>query len=397
MRRLPLVLALAACAAAPLHAQEPWRALVGCWRTERTLFSLDSIPFVGVFADEEGSRSVRSGDKWNDRLEKMWRMPTPDSVRIRFEHGMYGWTYHLAVRGDSLAGVITSVTDVVVPGSKPRGPEPVRATRVPCPPDSALVGAPPDSAALADLYGYTAVRPTDEQIRADPWRAVAPLRAWLLAHPQAAATHSFHYNAAHVFRRAADYDVRAHGLDLVGTYRFEVQRTGGPALVFYGRTDVRPWYALRPDSTDPYPARPPGYRLRLTLSRDSAALPRPGPGLRHRQALGGHGAANSYFDVRLPPARDSAGALRFRGSAMLLNFAGAFHAEDRELSEWDHEWYRQHNGDYGLAAGADIVVWPDGRVTLEQREELAPDRVVILRAERISTVAWECTGWSFDC
>jgi hypothetical protein len=37
------------------------------------------------------------------------------------------------------------------------------------------------------------------------------------------------------------------------------------------------------------------------------------------------------------------------------------------------------------------VLWPDGRVTFTQREEFAPDRVVTLRGERISTDAWECS------
>jgi len=397
MRRLPRLAAIAAvCATVAVthaaRAQEPWRALVGCYREKEGLFALDSVPFVGVFANEDGARLVRSGHRWADDLEKMWRMPTPDSVRIRFEGGMYGWTYHLAVRDSALVGVVTTVTDVVLPGGRYPRPERVRAVRVPCPPDSEMSNPRPDSATLFALYGYTALRPTRAQLEADPWGAVAPLQAWLAAHPEAAARWDLKYNARWLFDLAASLDVRAHALELTGTYRLEIERTGGSPYVFHGRTEVRPTHALFADTMGRYLRAPLGYHLRFTLSLDSATLPKPGPGRRHPRAYGSRDAANSEITVHLPGTDAPDGTRRFRASVSVGNFVSAFDGVDRLLEDWEVQ------SKYGPARAravyddAEFVLWPDGRLTFTQRTTVSPDQVVTLRGERISRDAWECAG-----
>jgi hypothetical protein len=401
-RRFLLVLAVVATACASAGGFDPgtprpqrdWRSLVGCYREGDWHFALDSIPFVGVFADEEGARIARSsvGD---GRVETLWRMTAPDSVRLRFEHGMYGHIYRFAVRGDTLAGLVTTSTDIVLP-RKPK-PERVRAVRAPCPPAAAFSSPLPDSATAATLYGYTAARPTEAQLAADPWGAVAPFRAWLAAHPEALAKWRMRYNARTVFWRAANSDVRTNARELVGTYRLEVERTGGPTHVFYGRTEIRPRHALRTtDTAAVFLQQPPGYRLRFTLARDSSSLPRPGPGRRHRDAYGGNGPDNGWIDVRLPAIDSADGTRRFRAFVPLVNFAWSFRGDDRELYDWDHEWRRGHYREDAINAFAEFVLWPDGRVTFTQREELTPGRVVTLRGERVSGAAWECSGDQCD-
>jgi hypothetical protein len=78
---------------------------------------------------------------------------------------------------------------------------------------------------------------------------------------------------------------------------------------------------------------------------------------------------------------------------MLVNFAYAFNDADPELRRWDHEWSGTIHREEAFAAPAELVLWPDGRVTFIQREELAPDRVITLRGERISRDAWTCPDW----
>ena len=399
-RHLP-ALAVFAAACASAGESEPrtpgperdWRSLVGCYREGDWVFALDSVPFVGIFSHEERARIARSSHAWDSRYETYWRAISPDSVKLVLNDGLHGRVHRLVARGDTLVGRSYLRTDIVLPRA-PK-PERVRAVREPCPPAAAFSRPLPDSAAQTVLFGYFAVRPTDAELEADPWRAVAPLRAWLQAHPDAAAEWRMRTSARVLFERAATLDVRANARELVGTYRLEVERTGGPTHVFYGRTEVRPRYALRGDTAAPFIERPPGYHLRFTLALDSASLPRPGPGRRHRNAYGGNDTDNSHIDVRLPAVAAADGTRRFRGSVLLVNFGSAFHGRDPELTTWEHDWFHVHFHDMSIDDVAEIVLWPDGRVTFTQREEAAPGRVVTLRGERISGAAWECSG--YDC
>ena len=61
---------------------------------------------------------------------------------------------------------------------------------------------------------------------------------------------------------------------------------------------------------------------------------------------------------------------------------------------WDDEWYGRHYRERAPNQFAEFVLWPDGRVTFTQRQEPAPDRVITIRGERVSGVAWECSGRS---
>lgn len=396
-RHLPLVLAAAAGAAActvnppPAPAGPPvdWRSVVGCYRAGDRHFAFDSVPYLAVHSTERGSRLARSDDPWWRRgYDTYWRMTAPDSVALAWDAGLYGGEIRFAVRGDTLAGLHRVYSDVPPYRRRPRR---VVAVREPCPADARLFPAPPDPARAALLSGYAATLPEDLRRQADPWRALEPLRAWLGAHPRALDDFHVRVHARGMFGRAATLAVRAGSRELAGTYRLEVQRTGGPTHVVYGRTEVRPLFALPPGDTSTIaPEQPPGYRLRLALSADSASLPRPGPGRRHRTAYGGNTAANSHVDVRLPATVLPDGTRRLRAYVMLVNFASFFRAADRPLYDWDYEWFRREHDFDGVNVHAEFTVAPDGRVTFVQRQALEPGRVVTVRGERISGDAWQC-------
>jgi hypothetical protein len=394
-----LTLALIAAtgsAAARLQAQADatptaldWRSVRGCYRSRDWHFALDSVPFVGVFSIEDEARLLRSSRP--SYREMNWHPIGPDSIRLVFEGGMHGIYYRLAVRGDTLAGIVTDKNDISI--ARPLHEKAV-AVREPCLPDSAYSTLRPDSARAATLLGYGAARPTEAQTAADPWGSVAPLRAWLQANPEAAGGFTMWRNARVLFERAANADVQANFRELAGTYRMEIERTGGPTLVFYGRTEIRPRNAvMQIDSAAPWADHSHGYLLRFTLARDTSTLPQPGPGRRHRDPFGSSfSPSNSEIVVRLPAVDTAGGARRFRGYVMLVNFIFALRDQDAELTRWEHDWFDGNFRDDAIPDVTEFVTWPDGRVTFTHREELAPDRVVTLRGERISPVAWECSG-----
>jgi hypothetical protein len=400
---LLLAAAAAACAGvpqpAPAGAPGPpveWRSLVGCYRADDWRFAFDSVPFLAVHSIEDSSRLARStNDWWGRGYDTYWRMTAPDSVKLVWDAGLHGGHHQFAVRGDTLVGLIHAFSDTPPYRDRPRR---VTAVREPCADDVRLFPARPDSAREALLFGYFAALPPSSRMEADPWRAVAPLHAWLDAHPQALRDFYFRIHARTMFDRASSFDVRAHARELVGTYRLEVERTGGPTHVFHGRTEIQPQYALRPgDTTIIARDQPSGYRLRFTMSADSSSLPRSGPGRRHRDAYGGNTAANSRIDVRLPATMDADGTRRLRGHVMLVNFGYFFHASDPELWNWAHEWFRRDYDFDGPNLYAEFVVTPEGRVTFTQREVYAPDQVVTLRGERISGGAWQCAREEENC
>lgn len=373
---------------APVRHPLDWRGVVGCYRSGSEHYQLDSIPSVGVHFIELGSRLLRSSTAWSPGDDSYWTISGPDSVRLVIDDGLHGVRWRLRVHGDTLSGREQTLTDLPVR----YGPSRFTAVREPCLPADSFLLPDLDSATEAAWSGYGATLPTDRELRADPWRAMAPARDWLQAHPDALRTWAIRWNARAMFDRAAGADVRANARELVGTYRLEVARTGGPTHVFYGRTEVYPRSALAPaDTATIIQDRPAGYTLRFTLSRDSSRLPRPGPGRRHRDAIGGNSTANSEIQVRFPASSTADAAKRFHGYVMLVNFIYDFHGADPELPSWEHEWFRGHyHFDRGVNDGAEFVIGADGRVTFTQREELARDRVVVLRGERISGTAWQC-------
>jgi hypothetical protein len=240
------------------------------------------------------------------------------------------------------------------------------------------------------LFEYYAAVPSSDHLARDPWGAVAPLRAWIDANPESAARPPIVWAAASVMTAAASADVRMRPSELAGTYRMEMQRTGGPLLTFYARSALRPSFALRSaDTAAVLAGQAAGYQLALALSADSADLPVPGGPV--RRAYGGHGRDNGYVDIRLPASMAEDGTRRFEGYVLTLNFSGWFRRQDRELNDhWDTPMFRRfldHNQQW---FPAEIVVTPDGRVTITQRMELAPGRMLTIRGERIDTTAWEC-------
>lgn len=373
----------------PAHEPAWWRTAAGCYAAGDKRFLLDSVPYLAIHSIEEGSRLARSTDPyWQRGYDTYWRIIGADSVKLAWDGGLYGGSVLFKVHGDSLVGTERHFTDIAGVRDRPRR---VVAVREPCSAETSYHPARPDSARAALLFGYGAALPTDAQLDADPWGAVAPLSAWLDAHPEVLTDFHFRVHARVMFQQAARIDVRNAHPELAGTYRLEIERTGGPTHRFYGRTEIRPQFALRAaDTAAVVLDQPPGYRLRLTLSGDSTSLPRPGPGRRHRNPYGGNTAANSHLDVRLPAGTDADGTRRFRGYVMMVNFRRFFRTHDPALSEWEYEWFRRSHDHDGPNVFAEIVVSPDGRVTFTQRQELDPDRVITIRGERISGDAWQC-------
>lgn len=240
------------------------------------------------------------------------------------------------------------------------------------------------------LFSYYSALPSRDELERDPWGAVAPLRAWIQANPQSAARPPIQWAAVGVMTAAASADVRSRPSELAGTYRMEMQRTGGPLLTFYARSALRPSFALRSDDTTAVLAgHTSGYQLALSLHADSSRLPVPGGPV--RPAYGGHGRDNGYLNVRLPASDTGDGTLRFGGYVLTLDFSGWFRRQDPDLhEEWETPFFRRYLDQEQQWFPAEIVMTPDGRVTITQRMELSPGRVLTIRGERISTVAWEC-------
>src|SRR5687767_10611126 len=97
-----------------------WRSLVGCYRAGDQRFALDSVPFLAVHSIEAGSRQARSADEWWRRYDTYWRMTAPDSVKLVWDAGLYGGSFHFAVYGDTLVGREGGYTDVPPYRYRPR-------------------------------------------------------------------------------------------------------------------------------------------------------------------------------------------------------------------------------------------------------------------------------------
>lgn len=232
------------------------------------------------------------------------------------------------------------------------------------------------------LFGYHAALPSRTQLERDVWGAVEPVRAWLAAHPEAAEHPLIRWSAREVHRAAASEDVRAAPSPLAGTWRFELSRTGGPTHVLYARTASRPSYALPdPDTSTLMPAPvPAGYSLPAFFHADSSRLPR-----RPQQARRFEG--NGDIEVHLPghPAPD--GSRRLPAWAEPVNFTGLFADEDPELHAGAVEQMRLPFEIEKRSGTGEVVVWPDGRVTLTQVIRIGPGREITLRGERIDSAS----------
>jgi hypothetical protein len=242
-----------------------------------------------------------------------------------------------------------------------------------------------------ELFGLYATLPSTEQIAADPWGAVAPMRAWLAANPESARDSYMRYVSAGTYHAAAHASVMAVPSPLAGTYRIEVSATGGSVHVVYARTELVPRAALFPADTTPsvFPESASGYSLRAEFRREITELPTPRPGARTR--FGRRVAGASLYDqmeVWLPGETSADGSRRFRGHLGLWNVTRVLFPDDRELGELIHDWSRRETSNMRVQNPVgEIVLRPDGGVEWTQVMELAPGRAVTLRATRVSDEA----------
>jgi hypothetical protein len=246
----------------------------------------------------------------------------------------------------------------------------------------------PDAASVADRFGMLSALPVWEEMERDPWGAMAPLRAWVAANPRAARQEPLRASILQAYRYASDADVTRAPSPLAGTYRVEVQRTGGPVHVLYARTERTPFRSLWPSDLLPIeiPMEAPGYALRMQFRRTEAELPPPGRpvDLQRMAAQGGD------LTVRYP-VREDGGVRRHGGFLEPVNFVHLF-ADDRELDRIASALLRKH-GFQGPDVAA-IELGADGAVRLSQVETLGPGEAVTVRAERISRVTWEARKWT---
>jgi hypothetical protein len=255
-----------------------------------------------------------------------------------------------------------------------------------------LPGAVRWTATPAELFDFYATVPVRDHLHADAWAAVAPMRAWLAANPQAARREPIHVTARVMYRTTTHAAVRAAPSPLAGTYRLEVSRTGGPVHVVYARTRRTADHALHSlDTATLFPGGAPGYAIRVSFRRSASSLPSPRPGRRPRLwRRVPPGPPEDELEVRLPAVRAADGSLHFRGHLGLWAVTHSLFPRDRELRDWIAEWSRResHNMQVDRPPG-EIVLWPDGRVELSEVMELAPGQAVTIRGERVSDVAWE--------
>lgn len=238
------------------------------------------------------------------------------------------------------------------------------------------------------LLAYYATVPTYARLRVDPRGSVEAMRAWLAANPEEAARPRIRWSVGHIQRLASTFAIQAEPSPLAGTYRFEVSRTGGPTLAFYGRTARRPADVLSSADTGAvdFSAPAPGYKLEIYFHPEPSGLPAPGASRRSLEAFEDEGDVT----VRLPGAQGSSGTRRFTAWTDPVTFTRLFVDQDRALDAWATELYVNTAFDEGFPAEpAEVVLWPDGRVEWKQVMRIGPGHVVALRGERISEVAWE--------
>lgn len=244
-----------------------------------------------------------------------------------------------------------------------------------------------------ELFGYYATLPTWQQLIADPWRAIEPMRGWMEANPVLVRRHPIRYSVESVSLEAAHASVQAAPSPLAGTYRVEVSRTGGPTHVAYVRTELVPRSALfASDTLIPLlPTAAEGYVLRTSSRRGASQLPslRPRPLTRLWRRITGTPPVDE-MEVWLPAEEATDGSQRFRGHLSLWNSAWSLFPDDPELRRWIGEWSRRETRNMHVQnPPGEIVLRPDGSVEWTEVLQLAPGQAVTMRATRISDTALE--------
>lgn len=243
----------------------------------------------------------------------------------------------------------------------------------------------PDEAEL--LFDYHAQLPSRSQLRRGPWKAVEPARAWLAANPEGARHPLIRWSANGLHQLASSQALRASPAPLAGTWRFEVSRTDGPTHVFHARTALRPRYALATRDTAllVFVPEPAGYNLEVSFQPEPSRLPP--TDAKPDEPYGSVG--NGDLEIYLPGVAAADGSQRFAGWTEPVNFTGMFEDKDPQLEALASKQLQRFFMDPVRPALAEIVLWPDGRITWTQVMEVSPGQVVTLRGERVSTVAWD--------
>ncbi len=137
---IALVLVIGGCRAGssssptPDAATDQWHTLVGCYRMEGELFSLDSVPGTrSASTPEPGIRLARFERSTPGTVPGYWFVTSQGTLWV-VSHAGWGATYELEQRGDSLVGQIHLHSHVVGTRFSPTPVSAVRATGCPAEP-----------------------------------------------------------------------------------------------------------------------------------------------------------------------------------------------------------------------------------------------------------------------
>lgn len=242
-----------------------------------------------------------------------------------------------------------------------------------------------DAADAELLFGFHAAIPSTSQVERDPVAAVEPLRAWLAAHPEAAEHPHVRQVLSRVHSAASGVAVRAEPSPLAGTWRFEISRNGGPVHVLYARTSLRPYWSLpNLDESQVFPREPAGYYLDLAIRLTEAQLP-PADAQPDRES-GRPGNANA--NVRLPAVPAPDGSVSFDVWIDPLTFSGMVSDRDPELNDWLWEHLDESLDAETTRNAGQAVLRPGVSAEWTQEMRISGGRVVTLRGQRISGVAY---------
>lgn len=238
---------------------------------------------------------------------------------------------------------------------------------------------------IDDAFTLLSLLPSPRDLDGDVTESLRPLFVWIRDRPELRSGEPGYVLRAlltHLtFRRVREVEP-----PIAGTYRFTVDLGDGRPRTFYGRTEAHPDGPDRVEDGTAYmnelrPPRAAGYRLIVGLSEDEDALPA------HRDA-----GEYSVIRVDLDPVVQAGGARvwRARGEVALKSFAYT-PDEMREMVLFVRRAQLQ-SPEYNLPPTdphAAFRMLPDGRVTFQERYEMAGRGIVVLRGERTSRVVMQ--------
>jgi hypothetical protein len=135
-----VLLAVAGCAAASGArpgtsdaATDRWRALAGCYEVGDSRFVLDTVPETRLHGAQPGIRRARFAPE-PAIVGAYWFINQKGAVWVFRNDGLWGTSYDLQVRGDSLIGWRWIGTDV--PDARPAPTAAVAVRTTSCPPEA---------------------------------------------------------------------------------------------------------------------------------------------------------------------------------------------------------------------------------------------------------------------